>query len=96
MDANFGIQPRLIKKDFLLNAQLPNPPSVDASDDDKIVYASIQEDHEALRKTMLNHMDENLKYTFEYSTVFHMVSTMRKWCRVMGQGPTLGAHTSSL
>ena len=30
-------------------------------------------------KMMLNHMDEDLKYAFEYSTMFHMVSTVIKW-----------------
>src|ERR1044071_8893108 len=44
----------MIKKEYLIRAELPTPPMVDASEEDKIVYASLKADYDAVRQVMLS------------------------------------------
>ena len=40
----------MIKKEYLIQAELPTPPMVNASEEEKIVYASLKADYDAVDK----------------------------------------------
>ena len=56
----------MIKKEYFIWAELPTPPRVNASEEEKIVYASLKADYDAVRQVMLSHMDNYLNYAFEF------------------------------
>src|ERR1041384_3192897 len=56
----------MIKKEYLIRAELPTPPMVNASDEEKIVYASLKADYYVVRQVMLSHMDKYLNFAFEF------------------------------
>ena len=69
----------MIKKEYLIRAELPTPPMVNASEEEKIVYASLKADYDVVRQVMLSHMDKYLKFAFEFSTICEMIATLNKW-----------------
>ena len=69
----------MIKKEYLIRAELPTPPRVNASEEEKIVYASLKAGYDAVRQVMLSHMDNYLNYAFEFSTIYEMIVTLNKW-----------------
>ena len=70
----------MIKKEYLIRAELLTPPRVNASEEEKIIYASLKADYDAVRQMMLLHMDSYLNYAFEFSTIYEMIVTLNKWC----------------
>src|SRR3954471_24968285 len=48
----------MIKKEYLIRAELPTPPMVNSSDEDNFFYASLKADYDAVRQVMLLHMDK--------------------------------------
>src|SRR3954469_7637746 len=63
----------MIKKEYLIRAELPTPPRVNASEEEKIVYASLKADYDVVRQVILSHMDNYLHYAFEFSTIYEMI-----------------------
>ena len=47
---------------------------VNASEEEKIVYASLKANDDDVRQVMLSHMDNCLKFAFEFSTICEMIS----------------------
>src|SRR3954466_10796787 len=70
---------RTTKKEYLIRAELPTPPRMNVSEEEKIVYASLKADYDAVRQVMLSHMDNYLNYAFEFSTICEMIITLNGW-----------------
>ena len=42
----------MIKKEYLIRAELPTPPMVNASEEEKVVYASLKADYDDVRQVI--------------------------------------------
>jgi hypothetical protein len=65
------------KKEYVLDAPLPEPPVATATDDEKNVYATIIDDSTAVQCLMLACMDPELQKRFENSGAFDILQMLK-------------------
>src|SRR5207244_10003905 len=68
---------RSAKKEYTLDAPLPAAPAANASEDDKIVYATKVDDATTVQCLMLTCMDPELQKRFENASAFDMIETLK-------------------
>jgi hypothetical protein len=68
---------RCVKKEYILDAPLPEAPVADASDDIMNVYATKIDDSTTVQNLMLTCMDPELQKRFANVSAFDMIETLK-------------------